>query len=157
MNARRYHKKPSLQPTIENLSRALFVVNRHAKTAPNPKHLYYLKTKTIEKLLSENKAKKLGLHFSRNPKYSQQKSDLLISVGNYYFHIPPSKQDFKHLPHLGELDQSYRNPKTRMSLSQAKILLQDYTGIKNNKQNKQKKFQKNAQKHVFKKLGQSYF
>lgn len=32
-----------LQPTIENLSKAVYTVNRHAKTAPNPKYLYLLK------------------------------------------------------------------------------------------------------------------
>ncbi|MGQ0516420.1 YkyB family protein, partial [Bacillus sp. D-CC] len=28
------------------------------------------------------------------------------------FHIPPTKEDFRILPHLGHLESSYRNPKT---------------------------------------------
>ncbi len=119
----------TVECTVENLSVALFTVNRHAKTALNPSYLYLLKRKTIEKMLEEGKAKKVGLHFSRNPKYSQQKSDVLVAIGAYYFHIPPTKEDFKHLPHLGTLDDSYRNPAAKMPLSQAKRLLQAYTGI----------------------------
>ncbi|MCS0543234.1 YkyB family protein, partial [Aeromonas veronii] len=66
-----------LEPNVDNLARAIFVVNRHAKTATNPKFLYLLKRKALEKLISEGKAKKEGLHFSRNPKNSQQQSDVL--------------------------------------------------------------------------------
>jgi precorrin-4 methylase len=43
--------------TIENLSQAIFIVNRHAKTATNPKLLYKLKQETLKKLLEEGKAK----------------------------------------------------------------------------------------------------
>lgn len=151
------HSKVSLEPTIENLSKAIFIVNKHAKAATNPKFLYLLKRKALEKMVAEGKAKKDGLHFSRNPKNSQQQSDVLVSAGNYFFHMPPSKEDFLKLPHLGSLNLSFRNPKTRLSLSQAKQILQDYVGIKeennmrpNHKSNQQYK------KPVFKKLGQSY-
>ena len=116
--------------TIENLSKALFVVNKHAKTAIDPKFLYELKKKTIEKLLKEGKAKKLGLHFSKNPKRSKQTSTVLIECGDYLFHHLPSKEDFQQLPHLGDLDDQHRNPKARISLKQAKSLLIAYTGLK---------------------------
>lgn len=115
-------------PSAEQLAQAVFVVNRHAKAATNPKYLYWLKKRALEKLIQEGKALKEGLHFSRNPKLSQQQSDVLVHVGNYFFHIPPTKDDFQKLPHLGELNQSYRNPKTVMSLSTAKKLLQQYIG-----------------------------
>ncbi|ASK63653.1 hypothetical protein CFK37_16555 [Virgibacillus phasianinus] len=108
------------------LARALYTINRHAKTAPEPKHLYYIKKEAIKKLLSENRAKKIGLHFSDHPKFSNQHSTLLIKVENYYFHIPPEKDDFNQLEHLGTLDQSYRNPQTKMSLSQAKRIVYRY-------------------------------
>lgn len=149
-----------MEYSIEELSRALFIVNRHAKTAPNPKFLYHLKKQTLEKLIQDGKAKKLGLHFSKNPKNSQQRSDLLVSVGEYYFHIPPQKSDFEALPHLGELNDTYRNPKTNLTLSKAKHILQDYTGINetnpdNNQQGPPSK--RKYTKPVFKKLGQSYF
>lgn len=39
-----------LQPTVENLSKAVYTVNRHAKTAPNPKYLYLLKKRALQKL-----------------------------------------------------------------------------------------------------------
>ena len=145
-----------LQPTVENLSKAVYTVNRHAKTAPNPKYLYLLKKRALQKLVKEGKGKKIGLHFSKNPRFSQQQSDVLISIGDYYFHMPPTKEDFEHLPHLGTLNQSYRNPKAQMSLTKAKHLLQEYVGMK------EKPLVPNRQqpayhKPVFKKLGESFF
>jgi hypothetical protein len=141
-----------LEPTIDNLAKAIFTVNRHAKTALNPAFLYLLKKKAIEKLISEGKAKKVGLHFSPNPKNSRQQSDVLVSVGDYYFHIPPAKEDFANLPHLGALNDSYRNPVTKMPLSQAKALLQTYTGITE----VPKPSRKTYQKPVFKRLGERF-
>ncbi|WP_404452435.1 hypothetical protein LG329_18910 [Virgibacillus necropolis] len=108
------------------LARALYTINRHAKTAPEPKHLYFIKKETIKKLLSEDRAKKIGLHFSDHPRFSNQHSTLLVKVEDYYFHIPPEKNDFNQLEHLGTLDQSYRNPQTKMSLSQAKKVVYRY-------------------------------
>lgn len=146
----------SLNPTIENLSQAIYIVNRHAKTAPNPKFLYHLKHEALLKLVREGKAKKVGLHFSNNPKFSQQQSDVLIVCGKYSFHIPPTKNDFEALPHLGKLDNSIRNPKACLSLTQAKKLLLTFTGLKEDQPHSPKK-QKHYQKPVFKKLGESYF
>jgi len=148
---------PLLEPSVYNLARAIFIVNRHAKTAPNPKFLYLLKRKALEKLLLEGKAQKKGLHFSRNPKNSQQQSDVLVSAGDYFFHMPPSKEDIALLPHLGSLNQTYRNPKTQLSLTKAKTLLQNYVGIKEETPNPNPTRKPQHQKPVFKKLGQSYF
>ncbi len=145
-----------LVPTVENLSQAIFIVNRHAKTAPNPKYLYKLKHEALKKMLYEGKAKKVGLHFSGNPKLSQQQSDVLVVSGDYSFHIPPSKEDFTHLPHLGKLNDQVKNPKTRLPLAIAKQLLQAYTGIKENEGPENKKPRQN-QKPQFKRLGESYF
>jgi len=147
--------KTNLQPTMDNLTQAIFVVNRHAKTATDPKFLYKLKQSSLEKLLKEGKAKKIGLHFSSNPKNSQQQSDILIECGKYMFHLPPTKQDFRDLPHLGALRTDVRNPKSTISLNQAKKLLIHYTGLKEispNNNNRRKKYEK----PVFKKLGESY-
>lgn len=149
-------QNPHLQPTVENLSQAIFTVNRHAKTATNPKFLYKLKQVALLKLLKEGLAEKVGLHFSANPKNSQQQSDVLVKCGNYTFHLPPSKQDFQELPHLGKLDQSIRNPRSQVSLNASKQLLIAYTGLKEqNTASRQPK--KEYTKPVFKKLGQSYF
>jgi hypothetical protein len=149
-------QNPHLHPTVENLSQAIFTVNRHAKTAPDPKFLYKLKHDALQKLIKEGKASKVGLHYSGNPKNSQQQSDVLVKCGNYSFHLPPSKEDFSHLPHLGKLDSYVRNPKASLSLNTAKKLLMTYTGLKEyNSTPHQKK--PRYEKPVFKKLGESYF
>ncbi|GAB4072251.1 hypothetical protein GCM10028778_02050 [Barrientosiimonas marina] len=108
---------------LDELAQALFTINRHAKTAPEPKHLYTIKKESIKRLLKESRAEKIGLHFSDHPKFSNQNSTLLVKVDKYFFHIPPAKDDFRQLDHLGKLDQNYRNPPTRMSLSQAKRIV----------------------------------
>ncbi|WP_373895866.1 YkyB family protein [Virgibacillus natechei] len=111
---------------LSDLAKALFTINRHAKTAPEPQHLYFIKKEAINRLLKEKRATKVGLHFSDQPKLSNQHSTLLVKVDSYYFHIPPAKEDFKELEHLGSLDHNYRNPQTKMSLSQAKKLVYRY-------------------------------
>jgi hypothetical protein len=143
-----------IEPTIRNLSQAIFTVNRHAKTAPNPKQLYTLKHEALKKMLNEGKAQKVGLHFSQNPGKSQQRSDVLVVCDEYSFHIPPTKTDFTDLPHLGNLDDHIRNPKSTLALNQAKQLLQAYTGFKEDPPIG--KSQKNYSKPVFKRLGESY-
>ncbi|XRG89122.1 YkyB family protein [Neobacillus sp. SAB-20_R2A] len=150
------HKKVNL--TIENLSQAVFIVNRHAKTAPNPKFLYKLKQESLKKLIEEGKAKKVGLHFSEHPRNSQQQSDVLVECGNYLFHIPPTKSDFMDLPHLGKLDGHIRNPKAVLSLNAAKALLQAYTGITelDPPPGSPRKRPRTYQKPIFKKLGERY-
>jgi hypothetical protein len=150
---------PATKQTTENLAQAIYTINRHAKTAPNPKFLYTLKKKALIKLVFEGKAKKEGLHFSSNPKFSKQQSDVLVSAGDYYFHMPPTKDDFNQLPHLGSLNQTYRNPKAHMPLSKAKTLLQNYVGMKEDKhppKSNQPKRTHTYEKPVFKKLGESY-
>lgn len=111
---------------LAEIAKALYTVNRHAKAALEPQHLYYIKQKSIDNLLEDNKARKIGLHFTKQPKHSNQHSMLLVQVGEYYFHVPPSKEDFKQLKHLGELDEDFRNKRVRMSLSEAKRILYDY-------------------------------
>ncbi|KGX91578.1 hypothetical protein N781_03550 [Pontibacillus halophilus JSM 076056 = DSM 19796] len=114
--------------TTSQIAEALFVVNKHAKTAPDPRELYTLKKEAIQQLLRKKQAKKIGLHFSNASKYSKQNSTLLVQVGDYYFHIPPKREDFQALQHLGEANQAYRNPKPSLSLSHAKRILQAYLG-----------------------------
>lgn len=143
--------------TVESLSQAIFIVNRHAKTATNPGFLYKLKHEALMKLINEGKAKKVGLHFSENPKYSKQQSDVLVECGRYTFHIPPTKQDFHELPHLGKLDCNVRNPKAALSLTIAKAILQAYTGFSEQQEaNGQRRNHRTYQKPIFKKLGERY-
>ncbi|CEG26637.1 YkyB family protein [Bacillus sp. B-jedd] len=149
------YPQPSIEQfSVNNLSQAIYIVNRHAKTAPNPKFLYHLKHEALKKLLLEGKAKKLGLHFSNNPKNSRQQSDVLVKCGDYTFHIPPEKKDFSELPHLGSLDGLTRNPKAALSLSKAKSILISYTGVKEQQQPPHGRG--TYQKPVFKRLGESY-
>ena len=114
---------PKQTHDTKKIAQAIFTVNRHAKTALKPQHLYKIKELAIKKLLKQNRAEKIGLHFAKNPKYSNQYSTLLVNVADYYFHIPPSRNDFKQLKHLGELDDNYRNPKTNMGLNYAKKII----------------------------------
>lgn len=121
--------KQKCQPILDqDVHQAIFIVNKHAKAAPMPKMLYDLKKLAIQKLLNEGKAVKIGLHFSDNPRNARQQSDVIIQCGDYIFHLPPSKEDIKCLPHLGNRSIDKRNPKTRMSLSRAKAILYSYTG-----------------------------
>src|SRR5699024_6068298 len=125
--------------SLNEMAKAIFTVNRHAKTAPEPQHLYHIKKEAIKQLLENGDAQKIGLHFSEHPKFSNQHSTLLVKVGDYYFHIPPAKQDFKELEHLGTLDQSYRNPPTKMALSYAKKVIYRYIDWKPPKKNATKR------------------
>lgn len=159
MNHEQNHPLTNLSITIESLSQAIFIVNRHAKTATFPKYLYMLKHEALKKLIEDGKAKKVGLHYSENPRNSQQQSDVLIECGRYLFHIPPTKNDFIELPHLGRLDGSVRNPKTALSLSHAKLILQSFTGmsdIQPPSSSNDKRNHRTFQKPVFKKLGERY-
>lgn len=126
--------------SVQELPQAIFIINKHAKAAPQPKTLYDLKQSAINKMLKEGKATKLGLHFSNNPKYAQQQSDVIIECGDYIFHLPPSKEDIKSLPHLGNRIPDKRNPKTQMSLSRAKAIIYNYIGETNPKKEKPQSF-----------------
>lgn len=116
-----------LKPTVDNLAKALFAVNRHAKTSPQPQKLYQLKTCVIEKLIEEGKAEKVGLQQSPNPsKYHQQTSNTLVKIGEYGFHILSTREDLLELPHLGEWSEEFRNPTETFPLRQAVQLLEQY-------------------------------
>ncbi|WP_100403172.1 YkyB family protein [Bacillus sp. FJAT-42315] len=154
-NLNSHNKSLPHSPSTVNLAQAIFTVNRHAKTAINPKFLYLLKKKALIRMIQEGRAKKTGLHFSNNPKNSQQQSDVLVTCGEYTFHMPPCKEDFHNLPHFGHLDQKARNPRSSMNLMEAKKILQAYTGMKE-KQTNSSSSKKRYKKPVFKPLGQSY-
>lgn len=133
------HNKTKHQ-SVQELPQAIFIVNKHAKAAPQPRLLYDLKQSAINKMLKEGKATKLGLHFSNNPRNAQQQSDVIIECGDYIFHLPPSKEDIKTLPHLGNRIPDKRNPKTQMSLSRAKAIIYNYVGTRESKKENVKSF-----------------
>ncbi|WP_051348410.1 YkyB family protein [Peribacillus kribbensis] len=127
---------------VHTLAQAIFVVNKHAKTALKPQSLYYLKQKALNQLIKEGKAKKVGLHFSDNPKNSRQQSDVIVECGEYIFHLPPTREDKTSLPHLGNRLTEKRNPKAQVSLSKARAIIQKYLGIENTEQQNKKDFPK---------------
>lgn len=112
-----------------DIAQAIFTVNRHAKTAPDNHYLYALKKEALNSMIKQQRAQKVGLHFSKNPQKSQQQSSVLVKCGNYYFHMLPKKEDFSSLEHLGHLDDTYRNPPSRMNLKVAKEILRVLTGL----------------------------
>ncbi|MGK7378570.1 YkyB family protein [Planococcus sp. 1R117A] len=112
-----------------DIAQAIFTVNRHAKTAPDNQYLYALKKEALLLMITQNRAQKIGLHFSKNPQKSQQQSSVLVKCESYYFHMLPKKEDFEQLEHLGQLDETYRNPPSRMNLKMAKEILSEFTGL----------------------------
>lgn len=119
----------SIRKTDSDIAQAIFTVNRHAKTAPDNQYLYALKKEALSMMILQERAQKIGLHFSKNPRKSQQQSSVLVKCGSYYFHMLPKKEDFENLEHLGQLDETYRNPPSRMNLKMAKEILSELTGI----------------------------
>lgn len=134
---------------IRQLTVAIYTVNRHAKTAPNNKELYALKKNSLDKLIHAGHAKKVGLHFVENPKFSKQHSTTLVRCCDFLFHMIPEKDDFNTLPHLGHQDQTSRNPQERMSIRTARELLVQYIGEpQNNTQEKKRTPQKRTVHNV---------
>ncbi|MFS0574430.1 YkyB family protein [Sporosarcina sp. 179-K 3D1 HS] len=125
--------------SVRQLAIAIYVVNRHAKTAPDNRQLYALKKKALEKLISEGFAEKIGLHFVDNPKQSKQHSTVLVQCQDFLFHTVPEKEDFLSLPHLGQQDRNTRNPQERMSLNQARELLTNFLGLQPEREQKLKR------------------
>ena len=114
----------------EQLAGAIYIINKHAKTAPDNEFLYKLKKAALDKMMENGLAEKVGLQSVPNPKFSRRQSAVLITCGEFHFHLPPTREEMKALPHLGEPDPDYRNPKVRLGLKAAKQILQDYTGLK---------------------------
>ena len=114
---------------LEELTHALYVINRNLKTIGDQerkRYLYNLKKDVLLQLVAEGKAKKVGIHFSPNPKLCKQASDVLIEVGDFAFHIPTTKEDFNNLPHLGSRENEKRNPKIYYPFKKAVRVLEDY-------------------------------
>lgn len=141
---------------INQLAQALFIINRHAKTALDPSALYLLKQEALKKLLKEKKAKKIGLQFSNNPRKSKQHSVVLVEIGEYLFHLPAKSEDKNNLKHLGYPDGKHHNPKPQLSLSKAKAILLDYLGWDESRLTKSKPRQHRSNHHSFSSLPSSF-
>ncbi len=114
----------------KQIAEALFIVNRHSKAATDPTYLYKLKQAAIAKLLTDGHAEKIGLQYSKNPKNCRQHTLVLVKCGDFLFHIPPAKSDFKELRHLGKQIPLKHTHKITLSLKRAKNCLEAYTDIK---------------------------
>ncbi|MCD8510020.1 MAG: hypothetical protein LRY73_09235 [Bacillus sp. (in: Bacteria)] len=120
-------------PSLKEIQHALFIVNRHAKTALDSRELYDLKKRALKKLLRERMAEKVGLEFSKDPRYGLQSSVVLVKVGTatsestFYFHMLAEKEDFK-LKHRGKINEEIRNPRVSMPFETAKRILYRYLG-----------------------------
>ncbi|BAQ10343.1 YkyB family protein [Sporosarcina sp. FSL W7-1349] len=125
--------------SVRQLAIAIYVVNRHAKTATDNRQLYTLKKMALDKLIREGLAEKIGLHFVDNPKQSKQHSTVLVQCQDFLFHTIPEKEDFLSLPHLGEQDRNSRNPQERMSLNEARNLLTHFLGFQPEREEKPKR------------------
>lgn len=77
-----------MKQSTETIAEAVFIINRHSKTATRPKYLYQLKRAALDKLIHEKRANKIGLQFSHNPKNCRQHSLVLIECASFFF--PPS-------------------------------------------------------------------
>lgn len=122
-------------PDIKQIQHALYTINRHAKTALESTELYNLKKKVLKKLVTENRAKKIGLEYSTNPRVGLQSSVVLVKVGTddtepaFYFHTLAEKDDFKlNLKHKGKINHDLNNPRVHMGLEAAKTILYKYLG-----------------------------
>lgn len=124
------------QHNDKEIATAIYTVNKHAKTALDNQPLYTLKRLALDKMLRSGRAKKMGLHFVKKSRYSQQQSAVVIKCADFYFHILPKKEDFKRLPHLGHLDDKYRNPRRKMGLNLAKSILKDFLELECSEQPK---------------------
>lgn len=128
-----------INQSVRQLAIAIYVVNRHAKTALDNRQLYTLKKMALDKLICEGHAEKIGLHFVDNPKQSKQHSTVLVQCQDFLFHTIPDKEDFLSLPHLGQQDRNSRNPQERMSLNQARNLLTNFLGFSQEQETKPKR------------------
>lgn len=146
----------SFDSDLESIKQALYSVNRHAKTAISKHELYDLKYQTLQKLIKIGHAKKMCLEYSTRSGKAQQSTVVLVKVGMknegepLYFHMIPEKDDFKSLKHTGTvITQGLHNPKSTMSLTLAKKLLQEFIGKESKKANTQKPRKPTLNKKIF--------
>lgn len=105
--------------TVREIAKAIYVINNHAKNAPE---LYSVKDMAIKQLLKEGRAHKLGLHYSQNLGKTFRRLYVVIRVDDFVFHLPSTKEDRKTLEVI-ESNPNHHNPKVSMSLDRAKQIL----------------------------------
>lgn len=118
-----FKNKRSSSPSTIEIAESLYIINKKAKHSSN-KQYYILKQTVIERLILEKKAKKIGLHRSPLPR-NKYKTETLVQIETYYFHLPPTNEDLDHLPILGAR-KGLVNPKIDKSVRMAKNTLVRY-------------------------------
>lgn len=114
-----------MKTTIQEIAKAIYIVNTHAKNAPE---LYTIKNRAIQRLLKEGRAEKLGLNYSQNPRNALQHLDVLVTVDKFLFHHPSTKEDRNKLKIIVS-ETNHRNSKVSMPLRRAKQILEAYSPL----------------------------
>lgn len=119
---------------ITDIVCSLNILNKRAKTVKNPEQLYQLKYDVLNKLINENKAKKVCLHRFKRVRQAQNrtlKNDfntkyfVLVECESHYFHLPANQTDIKTLKLELPLN-NVRNKLNKMSYFHAKKILKCY-------------------------------
>ncbi|SHK46709.1 YkyB family protein [Desulforamulus aeronauticus] len=142
-----------LEMNTENLSEALYIINKFAKRKRDTKkdhyeqghhdlvkslkqrehQLYELKSQVLTKMLAEERAEILGIHkqiINTQGKRESINHLLLIQVGEHTFHRPAKAKDIKKHPFLGEIDIiSAEKESTSLTFLEAVKLLEKYLAM----------------------------
>lgn len=141
-------KIADIDPTIENLSQALYVINKSAKVSRDTKnenyqrrrhgivsaakkrqeHLYSLKDATLNKLLKEKLANVKGYHKQKSSYNDEYNYLILIEFGDFTFHKPSFPGQVENLVELGEVNKisSEKTFKAKINFFESEKLLEKY-------------------------------
>ncbi|MGN7299088.1 YkyB family protein [Ferdinandcohnia sp. SAFN-114] len=114
-----------MQITPIEVAQAIHIINRYAKLSVQTQHLYRIKKEALELLLQTGHAKKVGLDVYKDPRNGRKRTFVSVKVENFYFHISPTKNDYKKLQYLKKEEKPH-NPLVKMDLSVAKHILMTY-------------------------------
>jgi hypothetical protein len=115
----------------QNIVQAIYIINRAAKMSRRSKTLYTLKRSALLKLLRENSAYVVGLHYYSSQRCSTPRYYLLICSHNYFFHLVPKHNDLSTHPTVTAI-KYHRNPLVTMPLDNAIKIVSTYINKQTN-------------------------
>ncbi|MDH2882393.1 YkyB family protein [Bacillus cytotoxicus] len=143
-------KVKDIELTIENISEALYVINKSAKKSRDTKKesyyrrdfsivkasktreskLYALKDRVMEKLIAEEKVEIMGYHKQQDKRYDDSFHYLLLlKIGDHTFHRPVEFYIARKYKNLGEIDIiSAEAKKCKLKFNESVKLLEKYIG-----------------------------